>query len=89
MDTIMFLMISGYDLIHHFSSANIPGLEPDMVHTHPWTERLFSEHSAGLGAVYLPVALLAVLLPSSLLPWSRTPAALAALQRQAGEWVHD
>lgn len=67
----------------HFLS--IAGLEPYMVHGQPGPDPVFPEHSAGVGSLYLPVVVGPVLLPSSLLPWSRPYSDVLPLHRQNGE----
>lgn len=77
--------LQGIILIQLCYPLFVVGLESHMVHSQPRPDPVFPEHSAGVGAVYLSVAVGAFLLPSPLLPWLRTHSNVLPLLRQDGE----
>lgn len=69
-------------------SIFIAGLESYMVHSQPWLNPVFPEHSACVGPLHLPVVGGPFLLSSSVLPRPWTYSNVQPLHYQNGEnWV--
>lgn len=61
------------------------GLEPHLVHSQPRLDTVFPEHCAGMGPLYLSLAVGPFLLPSPLLPRPWTHSNVCTLHCQDGE----
>lgn len=63
----------------------VAGLEPHVVHSQPWPNPVFPEHSAGVGPLCLFMVAGPFLLSSSLLPWPWMDSNVLPLHCQNGE----